>query len=302
MYFLRAPGKAPIAELFFRDHGVTAAEGSVEAIIATLEKLNTDEVAARMIHAAVGGISESDITLAEASGARLATTLRANRLFSGHPRDLGLCGSWSPGPVREAINGCDLVLSFGASLSKHTTEANAIFGGAKGAAIGGAAGTGVVLATRGKEVELASGANLSATLEQMTKLQPNFYSIWDFQAHNLSYNISVEFDNYRDRYAWVMKGIEFLRQGIGFNNREPRLLGRMGWFIGQKIGRADEKVQYRRLFKADDDFHQRDRPGRTQPERDNWLVGNGAINTLTGGTGNDYGICEIPFNLTGNID
>jgi hypothetical protein len=114
--------------------------------------------------------------------------------------------------------------------------------------------------------------NLSATLEQMTKLQPNFYSIWDFQAHNLSYNISVQFDDYHDRYAWVMKGIEFLRQGIALNQREPRLLGRMGWFIGQKIGRSDEKKQYRRLFKADDDFHERDRPGRTLPERDNWLV------------------------------
>jgi tetratricopeptide (TPR) repeat protein len=114
--------------------------------------------------------------------------------------------------------------------------------------------------------------NLSAALEQMTKLQPNFYSVWDFQAHNLSYNISVEFDDYHDRYAWVMKGIEFLRQGIALNQREPRLLGRMGWFIGQKIGRADEKKQFRRLFKADDDFHERDRPGRTLPERDNWLV------------------------------
>ncbi|NDC54203.1 MAG: hypothetical protein EBZ74_07875 [Planctomycetia bacterium] len=114
--------------------------------------------------------------------------------------------------------------------------------------------------------------NLSAALEQMTKLQPNFYSVWDFQAHNLSYNISVEFDDYHDRYAWVMKGIEFLRQGIALNQREPRLLGRMGWFLGQKIGRADEKKQYRRLFKADDDFHERDRPGRTLPERDNWLV------------------------------
>ncbi len=115
--------------------------------------------------------------------------------------------------------------------------------------------------------------NLSAVLEQMTKLQPNFYSVWDFQAHNLSYNISVEFDNYHDRYAWVMKGIDFLRQGISYNQFEPRLLGRMGWFIGQKVGKADEKKQYRRLFKADDDFHERDRPGRTLPERDNWLVG-----------------------------
>lgn len=115
-------------------------------------------------------------------------------------------------------------------------------------------------------------SSLSATLEQMTKLQPNFYSVWDFQAHNLSYNISVEFDDYRDRYAWVIKGIEFLRQGIAYNTREPRLLGRMGWFIGQKIGKSDETKQFRRLFKADDDFHDRDNPDRTLPERDNWLV------------------------------
>ncbi len=44
-------------------------QGSVEAIIASLEKLNTEEVAARVIHAGVGGITESDITLAEASRA-----------------------------------------------------------------------------------------------------------------------------------------------------------------------------------------------------------------------------------------
>jgi translation initiation factor IF-2 len=46
-------------------------QGSVEAIIATLEKLGTDEVAARIVHAGVGGITESDITLAEASNAAI---------------------------------------------------------------------------------------------------------------------------------------------------------------------------------------------------------------------------------------
>jgi hypothetical protein len=117
--------------------------------------------------------------------------------------------------------------------------------------------------------------NLSATLEQLTRLQPNFYSVWDFQAHNLSYNISVEFDDYRDRYAWVMKGIEFLRQGIGLNQREPRLLGRMGWFIGHKIGKSDERKQFRRLFKDDDHFHDRDDQDSTLPERGNWLVARG---------------------------
>ena len=44
-------------------------QGSVEAIVAALEKLNTDEVAARVVHVGVGGVSESDITLAEASRA-----------------------------------------------------------------------------------------------------------------------------------------------------------------------------------------------------------------------------------------
>ncbi len=44
-------------------------QGSIEAIIGALEKLSTDEVAARVIFAGAGGITESDVTLAEASGA-----------------------------------------------------------------------------------------------------------------------------------------------------------------------------------------------------------------------------------------
>jgi len=55
-------------------------QGSVEAIVGTLEKLNTDEVAARIIHSGVGGITESDITLAEASNAAvIAFNVRANK-------------------------------------------------------------------------------------------------------------------------------------------------------------------------------------------------------------------------------
>ncbi len=46
-------------------------QGSVEAIIQALDKLGTDEVIARVIHAGVGGISESDVSLAAASGAAI---------------------------------------------------------------------------------------------------------------------------------------------------------------------------------------------------------------------------------------
>ena len=44
-------------------------QGSVEAISGALEKLGNEEVAARIIHAGVGGISESDVTLANTTGA-----------------------------------------------------------------------------------------------------------------------------------------------------------------------------------------------------------------------------------------
>jgi translation initiation factor IF-2 len=46
-------------------------QGSIEAIAGALEKLGTDEVAARVIHSGVGGISESDVTLAGSSGAAI---------------------------------------------------------------------------------------------------------------------------------------------------------------------------------------------------------------------------------------
>jgi len=121
--------------------------------------------------------------------------------------------------------------------------------------------------------------NLAATLNQIIKLQPNFIEVWKHQAWNLSYNVSVEFDDYRDRYAWVMRGINFLIDGVKWNEMEPRLYADVGWFISQKIGRADEHKQFRRLFREDDDFHQRNaklhptRDERLLDERDNWLVG-----------------------------
>jgi translation initiation factor IF-2 len=55
-------------------------QGSLEAIVGALDKLGTDEVAARVLHSGVGGISESDVTLAEASGVPIiAFNVRANK-------------------------------------------------------------------------------------------------------------------------------------------------------------------------------------------------------------------------------
>ncbi len=54
-------------------------QGSVEAIIASLDKLGTDEVRARVVHSGAGAITESDISLAEASNAAIiGFNVRAN--------------------------------------------------------------------------------------------------------------------------------------------------------------------------------------------------------------------------------
>ncbi|MDI6025577.1 translation initiation factor IF-2 [Corticibacterium sp. UT-5YL-CI-8] len=54
-------------------------QGSVEAIVAALDNLGTDEVRARIVHAGAGGITESDVSLAETSGAVIiGFNVRAN--------------------------------------------------------------------------------------------------------------------------------------------------------------------------------------------------------------------------------
>ncbi|MER9309163.1 translation initiation factor IF-2 [Mesorhizobium australicum] len=54
-------------------------QGSIEAINAALDKLGTDEVRARIVHSGAGAITESDVSLAETSGAAIiGFNVRAN--------------------------------------------------------------------------------------------------------------------------------------------------------------------------------------------------------------------------------
>ncbi|WP_017196219.1 translation initiation factor IF-2 [Bartonella birtlesii] len=55
-------------------------QGSIEAISSALEKLGNEEVRARIVHSGAGGITESDISLAEASNsAVIGFNVRANK-------------------------------------------------------------------------------------------------------------------------------------------------------------------------------------------------------------------------------
>jgi translation initiation factor IF-2 len=54
-------------------------QGTVEAIVGSINKISTDAIRARILHSGVGGITESDVTLAAASGAPIiGFNVRAN--------------------------------------------------------------------------------------------------------------------------------------------------------------------------------------------------------------------------------
>src|SRR5437016_715191 len=60
---LKTAGRKDLALIIKAD-----VQGSLEAVIGAIEKLATDEVGARVIHSGVGGITESDVTLAASVG------------------------------------------------------------------------------------------------------------------------------------------------------------------------------------------------------------------------------------------
>ena len=96
---------------------------------------------------------------------------------------------------------------------------------------------------------------LAATLQTLTKVQPNFVKVWEYQGHNLAFNVSMEFDDYEYRYEWVKKGLEFLKGGIAYNVDDHRMTDNMGFFTGTKFGKSDEKLPFRRMFRKDEEFH-----------------------------------------------
>jgi translation initiation factor IF-2 len=66
-------------------------QGSAEAIVQALEKIGNEEIRSRVVHYAVGGISESDVALASASGAVvLGFNVRANSQARDAAQQMGI--------------------------------------------------------------------------------------------------------------------------------------------------------------------------------------------------------------------
>jgi hypothetical protein len=71
----------------------------------------------------------------------------------------------------------------------------------------------------------------------ITKLEPSFVNVWVVQAWNMSYNISVKFTDFQDRWRWVQRGIELLRdEGLRYNPNELLIYRELAWHFQHKMG------------------------------------------------------------------
>ena len=83
---------------------------------------------------------------------------------------------------------------------------------------------------------------MSQLADWITKLEPHFVQVWLVQAWNMAYNISVKFKEnepgvYADRWRWVQRGIELLRdEGLKYNPNEMLMYRELAWFFQHKMG------------------------------------------------------------------
>lgn len=83
----------------------------------------------------------------------------------------------------------------------------------------------------------------------ITKLQPRFTGATAFLAWNMSYNISVTFNSFEDRWRWVQRGIELIRdEALLYNPADPELFKELGWIYQHKLGQEmDDANRYYKL-------------------------------------------------------
>jgi hypothetical protein len=71
----------------------------------------------------------------------------------------------------------------------------------------------------------------------ITTLQPHYAQVWRHQAWNMAYNISIKFRDPKDRWFWVSRGIELLRdKAIPINPHDADLYQELGWHLNHKVG------------------------------------------------------------------
>jgi hypothetical protein len=88
----------------------------------------------------------------------------------------------------------------------------------------------------------------------ITDLEPSFTQVWLFQGWNMAYNISVKFKDFPDRWRWVERGIELLRDnGLRYNPNDVMIHRELAWFFQHKMGQNldDANAYYKQQWAAE---------------------------------------------------
>lgn len=98
----------------------------------------------------------------------------------------------------------------------------------------------------------------------ITKLEPRIATVWVVTAWNMSYNISVKFNDFEDRWRWVQRGIELLRdEGLKYNPHHPEIYRELAWHFLHKLGQNldDAHLYYKAQWAlAMEEIFGKDRP------------------------------------------
>ena len=71
----------------------------------------------------------------------------------------------------------------------------------------------------------------------ITKLTPHNTSVWIVQAWDMSYNISIKFSEPEDRWRWVYRGIQLLRDAaLKYNPHQVPIYRELAWHFQNKMG------------------------------------------------------------------
>lgn len=85
----------------------------------------------------------------------------------------------------------------------------------------------------------------------ITKLQPYFSTVWEHLAWNMAYNISIKFTDPAERWPWVLRGIELLRdQGLQYNPKERGIYYGLSMLFQHKMGGNldDAQMYYKNIW------------------------------------------------------
>ncbi len=69
----------------------------------------------------------------------------------------------------------------------------------------------------------------------IAKLQPQFPSVWIFQAWNMSYNIAHEWESPENKWKWIKAGLEFAEKGALKNPTSGDLFFEIGYIYFHKF-------------------------------------------------------------------